>query len=74
MYYTNLIYTTGWHLSLKKEVAYTRFWWGKPKERDHLGDPGLDGRIILRWIYRKWDVSVWTESSWHMIGAGGGHL
>jgi hypothetical protein len=27
-------------------------------ERDHLGDPGIDGRIILRWISRKWDVRV----------------
>jgi hypothetical protein len=26
----------------------------------HLGDPGVDGRIILRWIFRKWDVGVWT--------------
>jgi hypothetical protein len=25
-------------------------------ERDHLGDPGVDGRIILSWIFRKWDV------------------
>jgi len=25
-------------------------------KRDHLGDPGADGRIILRWIFRKWDV------------------
>jgi len=29
-----------------------------------LGDPGLDGRIILRWIFRKWGVGVWTRSSW----------
>ena len=28
------------------------------KGRDHLGDPGLDVRIILRWIFRKWDVGV----------------
>jgi hypothetical protein len=28
--------------------------------RDHLRDPGVDGRIILRWIFRKWDVGVWT--------------
>jgi len=34
------------------------------KAEDHLGDPGVDGRIILRWILRKWDVEVWTGSSW----------
>jgi len=34
----------------------TGFLWGNLKERDHLRDPGLDGRIILRWIFRKWDV------------------
>jgi len=27
--------------------AYTGFWWGNMRERDHLGDPGVDGRIIL---------------------------
>ena len=30
-----------------------RFWWGNLRERDHFGDPGVDGRIILRWIFRK---------------------
>jgi len=28
--------------------VYTGFWWGNPREGDHLGDPGIDGRIILR--------------------------
>jgi hypothetical protein len=33
------------------------FWWGNLRERDHRGDPGLGGRIILGWIFGKWDVS-----------------
>ena len=35
-----------------------RVLWGNPTERDHLEDPGADGRIILRWIFRKWNVGV----------------
>jgi hypothetical protein len=38
--------------------SYTRFWWGNLKERGNLGDPGIDVRILLRWIFRKWDVWV----------------
>ena len=47
---------------------------GNLRERDHVEDPSLDRRIILRWIFRKWDVGVWTGSSWLRIGTGGGHL
>ena len=39
---------------------YTGFWWGNLKERDYIEDPGIDGRIILRWIFRRWDAGAWT--------------
>jgi hypothetical protein len=39
-----------------------------------LGDPGADAKIILRWIFRKMDVRVWTGSSWLRIRTGGRHL
>jgi len=44
------------------------------RERDHLGDPGVDGRIILRCSCRKWDVEVWTGANWLRIAIGGGQL
>jgi hypothetical protein len=34
----------------------TGFWWETVRGRDHWGEPGVDGRIILRRIFRKWDV------------------
>jgi len=55
-------------------VAYTGFWWGNLRERDHLEDLGVDGRIILRWIFRKRDVGVWTGLMWLNAGIDGGHL
>jgi hypothetical protein len=54
--------------------AYTGFWYGSLNERDHLGETGVDWRIILRRVFRKWDVGVWAGSSWLKIGTGGGHL
>jgi len=53
---------------------YSGFWWGNPRERDHLEVPGINGRIIRRWIFRKWYVRAWTGSSWLRIGTDGGHL
>jgi len=39
-----------------------------------VGDPSVDGRIILRWIFRKWDVGMWTGPSWLRIRTGGEYL
>jgi hypothetical protein len=48
---------------------------GNLRERDYWGDPGVDGRILLRWIFRKWDVGgVWTGLGWLRIETGGGYL
>ena len=54
--------------------VYTGFCWGNLGERDHLGDPGIDGRTILKWMFRMWDVGAWTRSSWPRIETVGGHL
>jgi len=47
---------------------------GNLRERDHLEDTCVDGRIILRWIFRKWDERAWTGLIWLRIGTGCGHL
>jgi hypothetical protein len=51
-------------------MVYIGFWWGNPTERDHWGDPGVD-RIIIRQIFREWNVRTWTRSSWFRIGTVG---
>ena len=49
-------------------------WWGSLRERGHWGDQDVDGRIILKWIFRKLEGVVGTGWSWLMVGTGGGHL
>jgi hypothetical protein len=44
------------------------------RKKDHLRDPVVDGRIIIRWIFRKWGAGIGTGSIWLGIGTGGGHL
>ena len=47
---------------------------GKPERKRLTGRPRRRWEIILRYIFRKWDVGVWTGSSWLRIGTGGWHL
>jgi len=52
--------------------VYTGFWWETQRERDQFEDTGVDGRIILRWLFRKWDEGAWTVLIWLRIRTGCG--
>jgi hypothetical protein len=62
-----------WHVWGRGEVC-TGFWWGNLRERDGWEDPGVDGRIMLGWIFKKWDVGVRTGLVWLRIWIRGGRL
>jgi hypothetical protein len=47
-------------------------WWGNRRVRDQWGDLGVDGWIILGWIFRRMDVGIWTGLGWPRIETGGG--
>jgi len=45
-----------------RRELHTGFWWGNLGERGHLENPDIDGRIILKWILRKWDGGMdWID-------------
>jgi len=46
----------------------------KPEGKRTLGERGRRWKIILSWVFRKWDVGVWTGSIWLGIRTGGGHV
>jgi hypothetical protein len=52
--------------------VYTGFWWGNTRERDHLEDQDVDGRIILKRVFKKSDEGHGTELIWlrtgHVVG------
>ena len=66
-----------WYLArMERCELYTGFWWGNLKERNHLEDSGVDGRMILIWICIKWDRGMdWIDldqdrNKWHTCKCG----
>jgi hypothetical protein len=47
---------------------------GNQRERENLEDAGVDRRIKLRWMFKKWDEGTWNGLTWLKIGTGGGLL
>jgi hypothetical protein len=62
-----------WRVWRRREVC-TSCWWENLRERGHWGDPDVDGKKILRWIFRKLEGVVGTGWSWPRIETGGGYL
>jgi len=58
----------------EQERCIQGFGWGNLWDRDHLEDPDADGRIILRWIFTKWDVVARAGVIWLRKRTGGGLL
>jgi hypothetical protein len=54
---------TGHVAFMGRGETYRGFWWVNSRERDRLKDPGVGGRIILIWIFRKWDVGYGMDRS-----------
>jgi hypothetical protein len=50
------------------------FWWGDPRERDHLEDLGVGRRIILKWIFKNRNREEWIGLIWLRVGTGGRRL
>jgi len=62
-----------WRVCVRIDVCIGS-WWGNRRERDHCGDLGVDGWVILGMISRRWDVGIRTGLGWPSIERGGGRL
>ena len=62
-----------WHLQETGKV-HSVFWWKDLRKRDHLVDPGINRRMILKWIFKRLDGKEWAVLIWLRIGTGGGRL
>jgi hypothetical protein len=62
-----------WHAWERKEKC-TRFWWGSPKEIDHLDDQRVGGKMGSEWILGRLTWGVWIGFDWLRTGTGGGLL
>jgi len=62
-----------WHV-WETGVVCTGLWWGDPSKRAHLEDLGIDGSVILKWIFKRWDGEAWTGLFRLRTGIGDGSL
>ena len=53
----------------KTGYVHTGFWWADLRERDHLEDLSIDGRITLKWVFKNLD-GAWTGLIWFRVGTG----
>jgi hypothetical protein len=64
----------GYAARMERADMYTGFGGENLRKGNHLEDPGIDGRVILKCTFRKWDVGAWTGPICFRIGTGGGHF
>ena len=53
---------------------HTGYWWGVPRKKKHLKILDIDGRIIFKWTFKKWDGEAWTGLLWLRTGIVGGRF
>jgi hypothetical protein len=70
--FRDLIFT--YYIRILYLLLCTRFWWESPKERDHLEDQGVGGKMGLEWILGRLAWGVWIGFDCLRTGTGGGLL